>query len=121
MWEVPQGLKNLWRFRKAVWGYSDSDYQDTLRLMQVGFKGISDHLIKHNIKKHDKKYARQLLVVSELCRRLSAEDQYDYWLHQMVKKDGKNYRRYADHYRYMYDQDLAYLQKMFKFLPHWWC
>lgn len=89
--------------------------------MQVGFKGISDHLIKHNIKKHDKKRARQLLVTSELCKRLANEEQYDYWLHKIVKSNGKNYKRYADHHNYMWKQDLDYLRKMLRFLPHWWC
>jgi hypothetical protein len=120
-WEIPHGLKNLWRFRKVVWDFSDGDYSSLLKVMQVASKELSNHIGHHNHHQRAKKDARELLIVSELCRRLATEDQYDVWLRDGVKRGVGKSKRYFDHYQYLWKQDHEYLMKMFKSLPHWWC
>lgn len=120
-WDLPQGLKNLWKFRKVVWHFSDGDYSSLLKVMQVASKELSNHIGGHNIGSRAKKSARELVIVSELCRRLATEDQYDYWLREGVKRGPGKSKRHFDHYQYLWKQDQEYLRKMFKNLPYWWC
>lgn len=88
-----------------------------LRLMQKASREMSIHMKDHSVLKGKRaeKTARELLVFSELCRRLADDDVYyeePYFKHSK----GKMYKTV----RYRYNYDLEYLRRILKHLPHWW-
>ena len=86
-----------------------------LRLMQKASREMSTHMKDHAMVKHSEKTARQLLVFSELCRRLADDDVY--YQNNYFHKNGKlKYKQV----RYRYNYDLEYLRRVLKHLPHWW-
>lgn len=91
------------------------DYEPMLRLMQKASREMSKHMKEHAIVKGSEKTARQLLVFSELCRRLADDDVYyeDGYFHPKRKQ-------WAKQVRYRYNCDLEYLRRILKHLPSWW-
>lgn len=86
-----------------------------LRLMQKASLEMSKHIKEHALVKGSEKTSRQLLVFSELCRRLADDDVY--------YEDGyfrTNRKHWAKRVRYRYNYDLEYLRRMLKHLPAWW-
>lgn len=119
IWEVPHGLKNLWRFRSEVWNHCDYDFNAMLRLMQKSSRLLSDHIKKHNVLCRSDKSARQALIFSELCRRIADEEVYRTKSYFKVPR-GKDRIGKESRYIYRYNYDVAYLSKMAKFIPYWW-
>lgn len=118
-WEVPHGLRNLWKFRSEVWHHCDYDFNGMLRMMQKSSRLLSEHIKKHNIVKRADKSARQALIFSELCRRIATEETYYDEPYFKVPRGKDKIGKYS-RYVYRYNYDVEYLSKMAKFIPHWW-
>lgn len=87
--------------------------------MQVGFKAISDHLKRHNIKVHDARRAKEAWLASEMCRRIADETYLDeqkfyYFSNRHIKFEYLNAR-------IVHKEELAYLRYLMRRLPNWWC
>jgi hypothetical protein len=112
-----RGLKNLWLFRHEIWNFAPWDFEPMLRLMQKSSREMSKHMKEHAMVKGSEKASRELLVFSELCRRLADDDVYyeDPYFHYKGKR-----REFYKRVRYRYNYDLEYLRRMLKHMPHWW-
>lgn len=88
-----------------------------LRLMQKASREMSKHMKEHAMVKRSEKTSRELLVFSELCRRLADDDVY---YDEPYFKDKSKRRRHYERVRYRYNYDLEYLRRVMKHLPHWW-
>lgn len=71
---------------------------------------------EHGTHVNSDRYAKQLLIVQNLCRRLR-EDKY---FENAEEGNVINKNLSAQYWKRMAEQDAEYLGKMFKFLQHWW-
>jgi hypothetical protein len=118
------GIKNLLRFRSVVWHFDTCDYSPMLRMIQVATREMADATCTVKRTTDWQKRHRELIAVSELCRRLIADEYFenagysngDEWKRFSRKKK----QRIAKHAEYMNRQDAHYLGKMFKNVCRWW-
>lgn len=68
-------FKNMWLFRKAMWHYKSYDYSGLLYLMETATKDMHECHRDHGHLMRSEETAKELLVVSTLCKRLR-EDNY---------------------------------------------
>ena len=123
------GFKNLWRFRSAVWHFDTCDWAPMMRLMHVGFREMAIHHRDHSHTMGGPKRARQLMIVSELCRRLD-DDEYSFSAWRVNDWDGvlksqraandRQWKHVHAHEEYLVNQDITYLGKMLRHLRMWW-
>lgn len=88
-----------------------------LRLMQKSSREMSKHMKEHAMVKGAEKTSRQLLVFSELCRRLADDDVY---YEEPYFKDRSEKRRHYLQVKYRYNYDIQYMGRMLKHMPSWW-
>jgi hypothetical protein len=118
------GICSLFAFFKAVWRFNTCDFAGLLVLIETATRLMRDHHRYNGVTVDAPKVARQLTVVSELCRRLR-EDNY---LQNAGYGDGEAWSRMtefrrkqvAKHACKMQQQDADYLGKMFKSVNTWW-
>lgn len=87
--------------------------------MQVGFRAVSDHLKKHNIKLHDARRAKEAWLASEMCRRIADETYMEDQKFFYFSKRNPKYE-YVNA-RTIYKENLEYLRYLLRRLPNWWC
>jgi hypothetical protein len=122
-WDTYYGVKNLKQFFWSVWEFRKWDYTGMLSLIQIAAKDMQS-CQENGIHDGSKRYARQLLIVKELSRRL----QKDNYFENAGYGDGKNWENLSDVERTLIatrasvnaKNDAEYLGKMFKFVQHWW-
>jgi hypothetical protein len=68
-------LRNLWLFRKALWRFKAYDYTGLLLFMETATKDIHECHKNHGHLMRSEQTAKELLVVSKLCKRIR-EDKY---------------------------------------------
>lgn len=126
---ISLGISNLWRFRKVVWRFDRCDYAHLLQLISFGAKEIASHHKEHPIVTDADRIAKELTIVSELCRRLADDDYFllasgaKDWLDVRAMLKGMNSKqksRIFAHQEYLAKQDVAYLGKAFKRVRCWW-
>ena len=68
-------LRNLWLFRKALWGYRSWDYHGMFQFMETCARDMSRCHKEHGHLMRSEETAKELLVFAELLRRVN-EDTY---------------------------------------------
>lgn len=68
-------LRNLWLFRKALWGYRSWDYHGMFQFMETSARDMSRCHKEHGHLMRSEETAKELLVFAELLRRVN-EDNY---------------------------------------------
>lgn len=116
------GLKNIWRFKSAVWHFDTCDYAPMLKLLQIATREMAVQHLEAGHSKDSKNRGRELLIVSELCRRLYDDNYFENAGYGSTwgQKTGKQQRRVAVHAQYMEKQDADLLGKMFQMVRYWW-
>lgn len=117
-WDIRTGIRNLWIFFEAVWWFRSFDSSGLLELMQIATRKMAD-CQKRGYHVGADKYARQLTVASELCRRLRADTYFEMSGYRECMTDfekGVTFKR-ADE---VAKNDAVYLGKLFRFVQHWW-
>lgn len=114
-----QGVRNFWRFRKSIYHFNASDYSYLLWLMADATVEMSRHHREDGVTADREKTARQLLVVSELCKRLR-EDNYFVMAGYRYGLDDAKARRVFAHSDYLAKQDIEYLGRVLRHLRSWW-
>jgi hypothetical protein len=120
---VKYGLLNLWRFRSVVWHFDNCDYSPLLKLLQLATRQMSDHHKRSGRVVGSDKIARQLLIVSELCRRLERDQYFENAGYKRKDWKAKSPHRRSgiiEHAEYLQKQDLNYLGRTLQHLPKWW-
>lgn len=117
-WDIRTGVRNLWIFFEAVWWFRSFDCTGLLGLMEVAAKRMA--VCQQNGYHVGKdKYARQLRVLAELCRRLRKDDYGDMHgyrdgltnleLREVFKRSNASAKN-----------DALYLGRLLRFVQHWW-
>lgn len=114
-----QGLSNFWRFRKSVYHFNASDYSYLLWLMADATQEMSRHHREDGVAADRDKMARQLLVVTELCKRLREGNYFMMAGYRRGLTSAQASRVFA-HSDYMAKQDVEYLGKMLRHMRSWW-
>jgi hypothetical protein len=120
---IKYGLLNLWRFRTVVWHFDTCDYSPLLKLLQLATRQMSDHHKRSGRVVGSDKIARQLLIVSELCRRLETDEYFEnagYKRKDWKTKSPRTRSGVIEQAEYMQQQDLAYLGQMLQHMLTWW-
>ena len=68
-------FRNLWLFRKALWGYRSYDYHGMLEFMETCARDMSRRHKEHGHLMRSEETAKELKVFAELLRRVN-EDNY---------------------------------------------
>ena len=68
-------LRNMWLFRKALWGYRSWDYHGMFQFMETCARDMSRCHKEHGHLMRSEETAKELLVFAELLRRVN-EDNY---------------------------------------------
>jgi hypothetical protein len=110
-------------FAYSIWHFDTCDYAPLLRIIHVATKEMARLYREHPLVVGAEKTAKQLTVVSELCKRLEADDYFENAGH-----DGDSWQRLPDHRQrqiakhaeYMAKQDTEYLGKMLTRVRYWW-
>lgn len=100
-WDIRNGVRNLWHFRRSVWQFRAFDYTGLLGLIETAaldMKACHDQKITTDWEKCSK----ELAVLAEMCRRLSSDNYFD--------NNGAERRK----------RDLEAFRESFKRLPCWW-
>lgn len=71
------GMSNLRYYFKVIWNDRDWDWTFLLLLMHKKMHKMSEYQKHHGISVNHERYAKELLIASELCRRLSGDHDYD--------------------------------------------
>lgn len=117
------GVRNFWRFRRAVWNFDTCDYSGLLALMREATKRMSEHHRDHGHCINADRTAKQLFIVSALCGRLGGDTGTYEELAGYARYDTMNEtqrRHWANHSDYLATQDIEYLRKMFRHIQRWW-
>jgi hypothetical protein len=75
-YDLPLGLENLRVYGPIIWRNREWDYVFLLRLMELKFRRMSAAL-ENGYHLHNDRYARQLRVCAELCKRMLDDNYYD--------------------------------------------
>lgn len=81
-------LRTLWAYRDILWNDRDWDYTKLLLMMERKLRRMSGHIGKYGHHVGSERTARQLLIASELCRRIRADEYEDPFLAKMDAKYG---------------------------------
>jgi len=123
IWGLRMRLRNLWIFADAVWHFDTCDYAPLLRLIHVATVEMRDMYRHHGRVVDSDKIARQITVVSELCKRMEREEYFDnagYSRSDWGLLPDKEKQRIARHATYMMRQDAQYLGKTMAKIQSWW-
>jgi len=121
-WDVRNGVNNLFIFFEAVWWFRSWDWSGLAELIEVAAKQMR-RAQENGCHTGSERYAKQLLVVQNLCRRLREDNYFEnagYNDKTWKQMPEFRTRQIARHSTYMSQQDALYLGKMFKFLQCWW-
>lgn len=101
-------IKNICAYIPVLWNNQDCDWSGLLLIMSVKLRRMSDHIREHNIIQGAEKTSREILMASELCRRMSEED------YLFKAKD-------FDEETKLFDRDMELFCRLFrKKLRCWW-
>jgi hypothetical protein len=115
-YDLPYGLRNLWRWLPIIWEDRDWDYVYLLRVMEAKMRWMSVCLRDHGHLLHSDRYARQLAVCAALAKRIREDNYHE----NLIDVDITSYKYWSRAERNR-KNDLAYLGKMIgKYLSHWW-
>jgi len=124
LWCLYVGLRNCWRFRSVVWHFDTCDYAPLMDMLSTAARLMATHHQKHGKVTSSERSAKQLLIVSELCRRLEADDYPELagYEHAAYPQWSSRRRTYVwQHAEYLAQQDIDYLGRMLKkHLRGWW-
>lgn len=81
-------LKTVWAYRDILWNDRDWDYSRLLAMMERKLKRMSDHLREHGHAVGSDRHAKQLLVASELCKRIRLDAYEDPFMAKLDAKYG---------------------------------
>lgn len=123
LWCFWTRVRFVFLFADAVWHFDTCDYAPLMRLVHVATKEMARLYKEHGHVVDSEKIARQLTVVSELCKRIEADDHFT-----NAGYNPKTWRdlpdcerqRIVKHTEYMAKQDAAYLGKMMARVQCWW-
>lgn len=108
-------------FADAVWHWDSCDYSPTVRLMEIAFRRMMILHRDHGCLLKATRTAKQLLIVSELCKRIQEDNYADLAGHANYDSMSEFQRtKWARHTNYLQKQDVEYLGKMMRYLPSWW-
>lgn len=109
------GICNIVRFWRVVWRFDTCDYTGLLELMQAATKQMAIDHRDHGHLVNSERTAHQLFIVSELCRRLAADDYFD-----LAEREGRKDADWSKRVGYLGKQDAEYLGRMFRHVQTWW-
>jgi len=75
------GLKNLWKWRRAIYCDRDFDHWFIYQILKTKLEFQAEHLIKHGHHENSEKYASQIMKVVELIDDVQNEKYIDEVLH----------------------------------------
>lgn len=121
-WDIRTGIRNVYRFFPEVWWHRSFDSDGMLAFIEKSAT-LLEKTIENGHLANGERYAKQLMQVRVLCRRLRADDYfrnagYDPYIWESIP--GYRATQIAQHSHYMAKQDAERLGKMFKFVQHWW-
>lgn len=122
-YDLKYGVRNLWLFWNDVWFFNACDYSHLLGLMRIGTRLMRDLHRDHGNTVSAPQIARQLTIVTELCRRLEEDNYFTNAGHNRNtwrQISDFECRRICEHSKKMAEQDAAYLGKMFRHIQRWW-
>jgi hypothetical protein len=70
------GVRNLWAYRRIIWGQREWDYSSLLELMEFKMRRMGTGIRDADIHVGSQRTAKQLLVCAELCRRIRMDEYY---------------------------------------------
>ena len=129
-------FRNLYVFHKALWNYRSWDYSGLLRLMETATKDMHECHRDHGHLMRSEQTAKELLIVSTLCKRIR-EDKYTDEVQGFKSKEGSffggefyqkantlpsiKYKRFYKMRENVKKNDLELLTKLMKTkLLSWW-
>jgi hypothetical protein len=71
------GVRNLWAYRRIIWGQREWDYSSLLELMEFKMRRMAVAIGDKGHLKHGDRHGRQLRVCADLCRRIHQDDYLD--------------------------------------------
>lgn len=116
-YQITRGLESLIYFLPTIWKFRDWDYTYVWEMELAAIRRLRLGIEKRGSHIGYERYVRQMKDCEYLLKRL-IDDNY---LTDMNKTFPKfNHQSYI-HAKYMYEQDIAYLNKLkTKYMNHWW-
>lgn len=99
----------------AINDFIPCDYYFLIQVMHLMTKELSDQIGRRNMVLGAQKTAKELKIVSILCKRLMDDNYFE-----NARRGPFTSRNKGKHSMYMLKQDAKYLGAMFKYLPGWW-
>lgn len=121
--DVRTVCRNVRRFWPVLKRFQVWDEYGLLLFMEIATKSMADCHRRHGQLVRSERTSQQLATVSELCKRLNADEYFEKagyeWSTWQTRPDHER-SKIARHAGYMEKQDAAYLGRMFRHINHWW-
>ena len=118
---IKQGFKNIWVWKKVIWNDRDWDWLFLIIILQFKLENMAKYQKTQGMSVDHDKIAEQLHRTALACKRLMVEE-YDK-PDPIFLKDNKWQKKIngTDFQSYMQQQDIKYITKMInKHIWDWW-